>query len=152
MILGVLSDTHGLLRESVLDYLAGVDLIIHGGDMDSEAIVERLRAIAPVHAVRGNVDTGAWALAYPVDAVVQAGGRNFYVVHDRNDLDLDPRAVGMDAVIFGHSHKIFQQVIDGVLYFNPGSAGPRRFSLPISAAKFTLTDSGIDVEVKEFES
>ena len=151
MIIGVISDTHGLMRASALAYLAGVDLILHAGDMGSEAVLTALRTLAPLQAVRGNVDRGAWAQAYPVDAVVQAGGRNLYLLHDRGELDLDPRCAGMDAVIFGHSHMVFHQEVDGVLYFNPGSAGPRRFRLPITAGKIHVGAAGLTVEVRELE-
>ncbi|MBI2423834.1 MAG: metallophosphoesterase family protein [Candidatus Hydrogenedentes bacterium] len=151
MVIGVISDTHGLLRNSALAYLAGVDLIIHAGDMGSESVLAQLREIAPVHAVLGNVDHGAWTRDYPADTLVQAGGKNIYVLHDRGELDLDPRAAGIDVVIFGHSHMVFQEVVDGVLYFNPGSAGPRRFQLPITAGKIILDGAGMEVEVRELE-
>jgi putative phosphoesterase len=131
---GVISDTHGLLRPEALRALAGADLILHAGAVGSPEVLAGLRALAPVVAVRGNNDRGPWAEALSETEVVTAGGRSLYVLHDLGTLDLDPRAAGFDAVIVGHSHQPRIERRDGVLYLNPGSAGPRRFRLPIALA------------------
>jgi putative phosphoesterase len=132
--IGLISDTHGLLREEALRIMRGSDLIIHAGDVGAAGIIEELRKIAPVIAVRGNVDTADWAKSLPENAVVEASGANIYVLHDIKALDLDARAAGFQIVVSGHSHKPGRSDRDGVLYINPGSAGPRRFNLPISVA------------------
>ena len=139
MIVGVISDTHGLLRPQALTALEGADLIVHAGDIGPPDILARLRMIAPTFAVRGNVDTSPWGRSLPASEVVEAAGRLLYVVHDRADLDINPRAGGFAAVIFGHSHRPEAVEHDGVLFLNPGSAGPRRFSLPISLAILEVT-------------
>jgi len=139
MIVGVISDTHGLVRPEALDALRGVDLIVHAGDVGAPEILERLAAVAPTTTVRGNVDTQAWARTLPLTEVVHAGERCLYVLHDLSALDLDPKAAGFDVVISGHSHKPLADLRDGVLYLNPGSAGPRRFSLPICLARLHVT-------------
>lgn len=139
MIVGVISDTHGLLRPQALTALEGADLIVHAGDIGPPDILARLRMIAPTIAVRGNVDTSPWGRSLPASEVVEAAGRLLYVVHDRADLDINPRAGGFAAVIFGHSHRPEAVEHDGVLFLNPGSAGPRRFSLPISLAILEVT-------------
>jgi putative phosphoesterase len=136
---GIVSDTHGLLRPQVEQVLAGVDHIIHGGDIGGPDIMERLRRIAPVTAIRGNVDSGAWAEQYPETTTLQLGGRTIYVLHDRQQLTFDPALRGIDVVVSGHSHRPRTDTIDGVLYLNPGSAGPRRFNLPVTVAKLVLT-------------
>lgn len=138
MTVGVIADTHGLLRPEALDALKGSAHIIHAGDVGDPSILERLAATAPLTAVRGNVDTAAWAERLPLAEAVEFGGHLFYVLHQRDHLDLDPRAGGFAAVIYGHSHKPSIDVRDGVLYLNPGSAGPRRFSLPATVAKVTV--------------
>ena len=135
MILGIISDTHGLLRPKALDALQGSDLIIHAGDVGTPEILDRLRGVAPTFAVRGNVDTASWASVLPLTDVVEAGPLQIYVLHDLGTLDLDPHAAGFAAVISGHSHKPAAETRSGVLYLNPGSAGPRRFSLPICLAR-----------------
>jgi hypothetical protein len=137
---GVISDTHGLLRPEAVAALHGSDLIVHAGDVGAPGILEALRAIAPTFAVRGNVDTAPWAGILPMTEVVEAGPLQLYVLHDIAALDLDPKAAGFAAVIFGHSHRPAADVRDGVLYFNPGSAGPRRFSLPISLARLDVVN------------
>ena len=139
MIVGVISDTHGLLRPEAVDALRGVDLIVHAGDVGAPEILERLAALAPTTTVRGNVDTQAWARTLPLTEVVDVGQRHLYVLHDLSALDLDPKAAGFAVVISGHSHKPVADVRDGVLYLNPGSAGPRRFSLPICLARLHVT-------------
>lgn len=136
--IGLISDTHGLLREEALDALRGSDLIIHAGDIGDPKILEALRQIAPVVAVRGNVDTADWAKSLPETAVAKAGAVNIYVLHDSNALDLDAKAAGFHIVVSGHSHKPDRSERNGVVYINPGSAGPRRFRLPITVAALDL--------------
>ena len=138
LLIGVISDTHGLLRPQALDALRGCDLIIHAGDVGSPDILAPLRALAPTHAVRGNVDKGPWADRLPMTEIVDVGGLSIYVLHIIADLDLDPPTAGFAAVIYGHSHQPSIETRDGVLYLNPGSAGPRRFNLPISLARITI--------------
>jgi putative phosphoesterase len=136
--IGLISDTHGLLREEALQALRGSDLIIHAGDVGDSNILEELRKLAPVVAVRGNVDTAEWAKSLPETAVVEAGAVNIYVLHDSKALNLDPTAAGFQIVVSGHSHKPGQTERKGVMYINPGSAGARRFSLPITVARLDL--------------
>ena len=136
--LGIISDTHGLLGPEAVQRLADVDHIIHAGDVGRPDVVDRLRRIAPVTAIRGNVDDGAWAKAYPETATVRLDGRSFYVLHDLKALSIDPAARGIDAVISGHSHKVRIETTGRILYLNPGSAGPRRFRLPITLATLDL--------------
>jgi uncharacterized protein len=138
MLIGVISDTHGLLRPEALDALAGVEHIIHAGDIGSPEIVPRLEEVAPVTAIRGNMDTHAWARDLPAWEVVTLAGRTIYVVHDIGELDLDPAAAGFDLVISGHSHQPKTEIVGGVVYLNPGSAGPRRFTLPTTLATVDL--------------
>jgi putative phosphoesterase len=138
MRIGVISDTHGLLRPEVLEALAGVEHIIHAGDIGSPEIVPRLAEIAPVTAIRGNVDTQPWARAFPAWDVVTMAGRMIYVIHDVGDLDLDPAAAGITLVVSGHSHQPKIETVGRVVYLNPGSAGPRRFKLPITLATLDL--------------
>jgi putative phosphoesterase len=142
--LGLISDTHGLLRPEALRALAGCDRIVHAGDVGGAGIVEQLRAIAPVTAVRGNVDRGEWAQELPADAVVSVAGTALYVLHDVHDLDLSPAAAGMAAVISGHSHQPSIREEGGVLYLNPGSAGPRRFRLPVTLAILKIQDGALE--------
>jgi uncharacterized protein len=137
-LIGLISDTHGLLRPQALAALKGCDSIIHAGDVGDPEILEKLREIAPVFAVRGNIDTGPWAKALPETEVVQAGAATIYVLHDVNALDLDPLAAGFHIVVSGHSHKPSRVERGGVLFLNPGSAGPRRFSLPATVALLRL--------------
>lgn len=141
-IIGVISDTHGLLRPEAIAALQGVEHIIHAGDVGSPEILERLSAIAPVTTVRGNIDKGGWARKLSETEVLDIGGISIYVLHDLAKLDLNPKAAGFHAVVSGHSHVLKQEMRDGVLYFNPGSAGPRRFKLPISLGKL-IVDDGI---------
>ena len=149
MIVGVISDTHGLLRPEAVKLLRGSEHIIHAGDIGAPEIVGELAKIAPVTAIRGNVDTQAWARRFAETEVVELGGLYLYVIHDANALDLNPRAAGFAAVISGHSHKLKQEVKDGVLYFNPGSAGPRRFKLPISVGRLEITEGKVSAEILE---
>jgi uncharacterized protein len=138
ILIGLISDTHGLLREEALLALRGSELIVHAGDVGEPEILEKLRELAPVVAVRGNVDTGAWALRLPETAVAEVSSARIYVLHDMNALDLDPSAAGFHIVVSGHSHKPGCGERKGVLYINPGSAGPRRFRLPITVARLNL--------------
>ena len=135
---GVISDTHGLLRPQALEALKGSDLIIHAGDVGKPEVLAALRDLAPLRAVRGNVDRGDWAEALPLTEVVEVEDTFLYVLHDVGELDLDPQAAGFSAVIFGHSHKSSQETRDGVLFLNPGAAGPRRFKLPVSLARLRV--------------
>jgi uncharacterized protein len=148
-LIGVISDTHGLLRPEAVQALAGVELIIHGGDVGDPTILDRLRQIAPVFAVRGNVDKGAWADALPLTEVVQVDAAFVYVLHNRADLDLDPLAAGFHTVVSGHSHRPSIERRSGVLYLNPGAAGPRRFKLPVSVALLTIEGEQIDAHLIE---
>ncbi|WP_073213069.1 metallophosphoesterase family protein [Massilia sp. CF038] len=136
--IGVISDTHGMLRPQALAALAGCDHIIHGGDIGGQDILDQLAALAPLTAVRGNNDGAPWAAAVPHSAQVQLGGLTLHVVHDIATLAIDPVAAGVDVVIYGHSHKPLAEQRAGVLYLNPGSAGPRRFKLPVSVAELVL--------------
>ncbi|HEV2154376.1 metallophosphoesterase family protein [Bradyrhizobium sp.] len=140
--IGVISDTHGLLRPEAEHCLAGVSHIIHAGDIGTPEIVDRLDRIAPVTAVGGNVDTGDWARRFPDTATLCLGGRRFYVLHDLKQLTINPKELGIDVVISGHSHRVAIETIDGVLYLNPGSAGRRRFKLPITLATLDVDRIG----------
>jgi uncharacterized protein len=135
---GLISDTHGLLRPEALVALQGSDLIIHAGDVGKPEIIDQLRVLAPVVAVRGNVDKGTWAFQLPLTAVAEVGSALVYVLHDIAQLDLDPEAAQFNVVISGHSHKPSHTERNGVIYVNPGSAGPRRFQLPITFARLDL--------------
>ena len=150
--IGVISDTHGLLRPEATDALHGSELIIHAGDVGAPGILEALTRIAPVVAVRGNVDTAPWATALPATEVVAVAGRHLYVLHQIEHLDLDPSAAGFAAVIYGHSHKPSVEVRRGVLYLNPGSAGPRRFTLPITLVRLRIGDGGLEPELVTLEA
>ena len=135
---GVISDTHGLLRPEALEALAGSELIIHAGDVGGPEVLEGLRRLAPVVAVRGNNDRGAWAEALPVYEAVEVDKNFVYVLHDLKELDIAPAAAGFRVVVSGHSHKPLVEERRGVLYLNPGSAGPRRFKLPVTVARLSL--------------
>lgn len=150
IIVGLISDTHGLLRPEALDLLRGSDFIVHAGDIGAPEIVAELARLAPVVAVRGNVDKGAWARSIPATDVLEVGGATLlYVLHNIDDLDLDPAAAGFHAVVYGHSHKPGVRWQDGVLYVNPGSAGPRRFSLPISIGRLVVDAGTVSAELIE---
>lgn len=149
MLVGVISDTHGLLRPEAEERLAGVDHIIHAGDIGSPEIVPRLRAIAPTTVIRGNIDTQEWAREFPDWEALTLAGQSVYVLHDLGDLDLDPVTAGFDTVISGHSHRSRVETFDGVLYLNPGSAGPRRFRLPITLATLGLSGYTIRPELHQ---
>lgn len=146
--LGIISDTHGLVRPEALELLAGAEQILHAGDIGKPEVLERLEKIAPVVAVRGNVDQGAWAAALPLVNAIQFEDRSIYLLHDVGELDLEPTGL-FDAVIHGHSHQPRNEVRDGVLWFNPGSAGPRRFRLPVALGRLRLVDDRLEGEILE---
>jgi putative phosphoesterase len=147
--IGVISDTHGLLRPEALSLLGGVDRIVHAGDIGSPQILDRLRALAPVTAVRGNNDKGSWAEAIPETETIEVAGRVIHVLHDIALIDLDPGAAGISVVIAGHSHKPNIEQRDGVLFVNPGSIGPRRFRLPVAMAKLYVSATSVHAEIHE---
>ena len=144
---GLISDTHGLLRPQALDYLRGSDHIVHAGDIVDPAILDRLAELAPLTAVRGNNDTGAWARALPETATLTLDGVTIHILHDLKELAIDPAAHGVRVVIAGHSHKPACEERGGVLYVNPGSAGRRRFTLPISLGELLIEDGQVDVRL-----
>jgi uncharacterized protein len=145
--IGIISDTHGLLRWEAEAALAKVDHLIHAGDVGTPEVIERLQGIAPLTAVRGNNDNGPWADKLPDSAIVDICGQRLYVLHDIAKLDIDPAANGFAAVIAGHSHKPGVSEKNGVLYLNPGSAGPRRFSLPVAVAKMFIENGAVRAEI-----
>jgi uncharacterized protein len=140
-IIGLISDTHGLLRREALAALKGSDLIIHAGDVGDARIIDELRTVAPVVAVRGNIDKGPLAAQLPETAVVEAGHERIYILHDVQELAIDPVAAGFQIIVSGHSHKPSRSARSGVTYVNPGSAGPRRFQLPTTVARLNLVQS-----------
>jgi uncharacterized protein len=146
-LIGVISDTHGLLRPEAIEVLRGSDRIIHAGDIGEREILDNLAALAPVTAIRGNVDTGVWARKLPETEVVELGGISIYVLHDLAQLDLKAEAAGFKVVISGHSHVPKQETRNGVLYFNPGSAGPRRFKLPVTVGKLFIENVEVRGEI-----
>jgi putative phosphoesterase len=149
MVIGVISDTHGLLRPEACEALRGSELILHAGDLGSPEVLCQLKRIAPVVAVRGNVDVQAWAMRlHPVE-MAESAGKSFYILHRIADLNLKPEAArrGVAAVIFGHSHQPSIEWRSGVLYFNPGSAGPRRFSLPVTVGKIEIVNGELRPEI-----
>jgi hypothetical protein len=147
--IGVISDTHGLLRPEAIQALIGVDHILHAGDVGDPLILDKLRWIAPLTAVRGNVDVSGICRALPATYVVELGGRYFYLVHSVHDLDLSPKAAGIAVVVSGHTHRAQMEERQGVLYLNPGSAGPRRFDLPVTLAKVSVTDRVVSAHIVE---
>jgi hypothetical protein len=147
MLIGVISDTHGLLRPEALTALAGVEHILHAGDVGDPQILDALREIAPVTAIRGNIDQWGDCAELPATDVVELAGHLFYLVHSLADLDINPAVAGVAAVISGHSHKPSIEQRNGVLYLNPGSAGPRRFNLPITLALMTVNKSGVEARL-----
>jgi putative phosphoesterase len=148
-VIGVISDTHGLLRPKAVQALRGADHIIHAGDVGAPEILKSLTAIAPLTVVRGNIDREDWSLVLPLTEVLEVGGVSIYVLHDLAQLDLKPQAAGFAAVISGHSHRAKQETRDGVLYFNPGSAGPRRFKLPVSVGRLVIEGGRVSGEMIE---
>ena len=151
MRIGIISDTHGLLRPEVERALAGVDAILHAGDVGHPDVLAKLKYMAPVFAVRGNVDAGAWANELPFTNVVELGGASFYMLHNLRELDLKPQAARFDFVISGHTHQAEQVEKNGVIYLNPGSAGPRRFHLPVTLALLNLPKKPWMAEILELE-
>ncbi len=149
--IGVISDTHGLLRPEARDALRGCDRILHAGDVGSPEVLEALAEIAPVTAVRGNNDRGAWAQALPTTEVAEVGSVCVYLLHDLAELELDPAAAGFAAVVTGHSHRPSAELREGVLYLNPGSAGPRRFKLPVALARLTVSGRSLSHEILELD-
>jgi putative phosphoesterase len=147
ILIGVISDTHGLLRPEALAALRGSNCIIHAGDVGSPEILERLSATAPITAVRGNIDKPAWARKLPGTEVLELAGVSIYILHDLAKLDLKPKAAGFAVVVSGHTHVPKQETRDGVLYFNPGSAGPRRFKLPVSIGKLIVENGSVRGEL-----
>jgi putative phosphoesterase len=147
MLLGVISDTHGLLRPEAVEALRGAQQVIHAGDVGSPEILKKLAIIAPVTAVRGNVDKDAWAQQLPETQVLETGGISIYLLHDLTQLDVKPEAAGFRVVISGHSHIPKQEVRNGVLYFNPGSAGPRRFKGPVSVGRLSIDGAEVSAEL-----
>ncbi len=149
--IGLIADTHGLLRPEALAALQGVDHLIHAGDIGGPQILAELERIAPLSVVRGNNDAEAWADGIPESLTLRFGAISLYVLHDLKQLAIDPKAEGIDVVIAGHSHKPLHDVRDGVLYLNPGSAGPRRFKLPISVALLHIDGDAARVELITLE-
>jgi putative phosphoesterase len=149
--IGVISDTHGLLRPEAMACLKGSTLIVHAGDIGSADVVAGLQTLCPVRAIRGNVDRGAWAKALPQRAVVETAGRRIYVIHNLADLDFDPAGARFDVVISGHSHKPGVYRENDVLYLNPGSAGPRRFRLPVAVAVLDLSNGSACAEIHRLD-
>ena len=147
--IGVISDTHGLLRPEAVAALQGVSQILHAGDVGAPEVLEGLRFIAPITVVRGNVDTYAWARGLPRNEVIEVGGLSIYMLHILDELDLKPEAAGFGVVIYGHSHVPKSEVKKGVLYFNPGSAGPRRFKLPVTLGKLVVEKGRVRGEIVE---
>ena len=151
MLVGIISDTHGLMRPEAITALQGSELITHAGDVGKPEVIDQLNAIAPTHAVRGNVDTQSWARTLPDTKVVEAGGVRLFVLHIRGELVVDPVSAGYAAVIFGHSHTPSIETRSGVLWLNPGSAGPRRFKLPITVARMRISGQSIEPAIVELE-
>jgi len=149
--IGIISDTHSRIRDSALSALQGSDVILHAGDIGSADVIAALKKIAPVHAIHGNIDIEPLTAKYPATDVIEIGGFSFYILHNLRALDLKPRAAGFQAVIFGHSHKPEFYFEDGVLYFNPGSAGPRRFSLPITVGRVRIDGEELLPEIIEID-
>jgi putative phosphoesterase len=149
MLVGVISDTHGLLRPEALTALAGVEHILHAGDVGDPSILEALRKIAPVTAIRGNIDTSGVCAQLSATEAVELAGRLFYLVHAVQELDINPVAAGVSVVVSGHSHRAGVVERDGVMYLNPGSAGPKRFKLPTTIALVTVTADGMSARIEE---
>jgi putative phosphoesterase len=144
---GVVSDTHGLLRPEAVQALQGVDVILHAGDVGDPLILQQLVSLAPVFVVRGNVDRAPWAYALPSTEVVEVAGVTFFMLHELEQLDLDPAEAGIDVVVYGHSHRPDAEEKDGVLYLNPGSAGPRRFDLPVTVARLSIGEGTLEAGI-----
>jgi putative phosphoesterase len=151
IMVGVISDTHGLMRPQAVAALRGADMIIHAGDVGNPDVIKELSGIAPTHVVRGNVDTGNWAASLSMTERVEVGKRLFYVLHQISQIDLEPADLGFAAVIFGHSHQPLIETRQGVLFLNPGSAGPRRFKLPVTVARVGVSGAGLRPEIVELQ-
>jgi putative phosphoesterase len=147
MLIGLISDTHGLLRPEARAALRGSDLIIHAGDIGAPGVIDELRAMAPTFSVRGNNDTQAWAASVPERQIVDAAGRQILVLHQIGDLFREPAPAGCAAVVFGHTHKPLVETRNDVLYVNPGSAGPRRFKLPVTVGHLRIARDGLHAEI-----
>ncbi|NLJ41964.1 MAG: metallophosphoesterase family protein [Clostridiales bacterium] len=146
MVIGVISDTHGKLTKQALEALKGSEIIIHAGDVGGAEILKALEEVAPVYAVRGNTDISEWGRTLPMTQMLEAGGKTIYVLHDIATMDLNPQAANIDIVIYGHSHIPKEERQDGILYFNPGSAGPRRFRLPVCLGRIRVENGEIDAQ------
>jgi putative phosphoesterase len=146
-VIGIIADTHGVIRRPAVEALRGVHRILHAGDVGGPAVLAALQALAPVTAVRGNVDRDEWGRALPPTRLVEVEGRTIFLLHDLGDLDLDPAAAGLSVVVSGHSHRALIRREGDVLFVNPGSAGPRRFGLPLSVARLTIADGTLDPEL-----
>jgi uncharacterized protein len=151
IIVGIISDTHGLLRREAVAALRSSDMIIHAGDVGNPDVIKALAAIAPTHVVRGNIDTGSWAARLPMTERVDVGERRFYVLHQISQLELDPADAGFAVVVFGHSHQPLIETRAGVLFLNPGSAGPRRFKLPVTVARVGVAGPHMRPEIVELQ-
>ena len=147
LVIGIISDTHGLLRSEAIQKLMGVQWLIHAGDIGNADILNRLRSIAPLYAVRGNIDRGEWAQSLPASLEVELAGIKLLVLHTVQDLDIDPVTAGYQVVVSGHSHRPSTERREGVLFINPGSAGPRRFYLPVTLAKLTIDGNHLDAQI-----
>ena len=148
-VIGLISDTHGLIRPQALEALQGVELIIHAGDIGKPEVIAALQDIAQVVAIKGNIDSGVWAQRFPETKLVKSGNTRLFVVHNVKELDCDPVARGYQVVVSGHSHKPSVSTCDGVLFVNPGSAGPRRFKLPIAVGKLFIEDNRVNAAIIE---
>ena len=144
---GLISDTHGLVRDEAIDALRGCRHIIHAGDIDAPGVLTQLRSLAPVTAVRGNNDRGAWANEIPLYEIIEFGAVSVYVRHDEAELEFDPKAAGFHVMVFGHSHRPAVENRDGVLFVNPGSAGPRRFRLPVAVGELIIAGGRVDARI-----
>jgi putative phosphoesterase len=151
IIVGVISDTHGLLRPQAVAALRGSDVIIHAGDVGNPDVIKELSSMAPTHVVRGNIDNASWAASLPMIERVDVGERLFYVLHEISQLDLKPADAGFAAVVFGHSHQPMIEMREGVLFLNPGSAGPRRFKLPVTVARVGVSGARMRPEIVELQ-
>jgi uncharacterized protein len=151
IVVGVISDTHGLMRPQALAALQGCDLIIHAGDVGSTDVIKELSGIAPTHAVRGNIDNADWSASLPMTEMVEVGERRFFVLHQISHLDFDPADLGCAAVVYGHSHQPLVEMREGVLFLNPGSAGPRRFNLPVTVARVGVSGQGLRPQIVELK-
>lgn len=148
-VIGLISDTHGLVRPQALEALQDVELIIHAGDIGKPEVIGALKIVAPVVAIKGNNDTGIWAKPLPDTTLVRAGGKRLFIIHNVKELDCDPAARGYQVVVSGHSHKPSVSMRNGVLYLNPGSAGPRRFKLPVAVGKLFIQNEQVNAEIIE---